>query len=64
MVKWQNHINGFVTRVEAAPKLPDMDTLVGLRTGLTKRMRTETNKEKKARLRAIREEVDYLIDTL
>ena len=53
----------FVTKVECGVKLPDQQTLIKCRTGLTSRMRKEKG-ERKARLRMIRDEIDYLINAL
>lgn len=63
MVNWQIRTENFATKVECGVKLPDQQTLINCRTGLTSRMRKEKG-ERKARLRIIRDEIDYLIEAL
>lgn len=44
--------------------LPSVDTLIQCRDGLTKKIKKETSNLKKARLKDIRSEIDYLIEVL
>lgn len=53
-----------VQRVERPPQIVNIDTLVGCRDGLTRRIKKTKKKLEKDRLREIREEIDYLIEVL
>lgn len=52
------------TKVVRTPVMPTMETLLGCRDGLTKRIKNAKKKVEKARLRDIREEIDFLIEAL
>lgn len=58
------HTEGFVTKVEQPVKLINPDTLVKCRTGLTRRIRNAATASEKARIRVIRDEIDFLINAL
>lgn len=45
-------------------KLPDSETLAKTRAGISKRLRKETDPDRKYRLQVMRAEIDYLIDNL
>jgi hypothetical protein len=52
-----------ITKVQQPAKLPSMDTLLACRSGLTKKIK-RADKLEKRRLKDIREEIDFLIETL
>lgn len=64
MVRWQLHVEGFITRVQNPVLLPTQDVLVEGRKGLTRRIKDERDPDKKARLKIIRDEFDFLINNL
>lgn len=51
------------TKVQHPVKLPSLETLEACRAGLTRRIKKAKNVEK-SRLKDIREEIDFLIETL
>jgi len=65
-IQWQSRKEHFATRVEVKDpiKLPDATTLKQSRDGLTRRMLKETNPEKRYKLKVIRDEFDFLIESL
>jgi hypothetical protein len=64
MVRWQLHVEGFITRVQNPVLIPTQEVLLKGRSGLTKRINTEKDPDKKARLKIIRDEFDFLINNL
>lgn len=57
-------LNAQRVEVKDPIKLPDMETLKASRDGMTRRMLKESDPERRYRLKAIRDEFDFLIETL
>lgn len=52
-----------IVKVTNPVKIPSIDTLMACRNGLTKRIKNANNSDK-YRLKLIRSEIDFLIETL
>lgn len=51
-------------RVQQEVKMPAMETLIACRDGITRRIKRAKKQIDKARLKDIRDEVDFLIEVL
>jgi hypothetical protein len=63
-MRWQNHVQGFITKVQAPMRPVNIQVLYGCRAGLTKKIRNAKTMDELDRLTIIRDEIDFLINNL